>query len=92
MFAFEPLLPAHEAAVGALQEAVYPPPYHEHTRHILARAAAYPQGSFVVVRRSNSASGGEHSGGAGAGAAAEAREGDREFVFPVVEAKGRDFV
>lgn len=40
-------------AVAAVQEASYPPHYHEDVSFVLERAEAFPEGSFVVVDDSN---------------------------------------
>ena len=46
-----PMCPAHAADIEAVQRALYPARYLESTSHILARAAAFPSGSLVVLMR-----------------------------------------
>ncbi len=44
------------AGIAAVQEAVYPPHYHEDVAFVINRSAVFPAGSWVVVDRGNGGS------------------------------------
>ena len=44
----------HAKGIAAIQEAVYPTPYHEDIRFVMQRSLLFPIGSWVVIRKQKS--------------------------------------
>jgi len=53
-FLFIPMKPEHASAIAAIQEAVYPTPYHEDVKFVIQRSILFPPGSWVVIRKKGS--------------------------------------
>jgi hypothetical protein len=53
-FLFLPMKPEHASAIAAIQEAVYPTPYHEDVKFVIQRSILFPPGSWVVIRKKGS--------------------------------------
>ena len=46
--------PEHALAIAAIQEAVYPTPYHEDVKFVIQRSILFPPGSWVIIRKKGS--------------------------------------
>ena len=44
----------HAKGIAAIQEAVYPTPYHEDIKFVMQRSVLFPSGSWVVIRKQKS--------------------------------------
>lgn len=44
----------HAKGIAAIQEAVYPTPYHEDIKFVMQRSVLFPSGSWVVIRKKKS--------------------------------------
>jgi len=53
-FLFIPMKPEHALAIAAIQEAVYPTPYHEDVKFVIQRSILFPPGSWVIIRKKGS--------------------------------------
>jgi len=50
-FCFVRMKPEHSSAIAAIQEAVYPTPYHEDIKFVMQRSLLFPPGSWVIMRK-----------------------------------------
>lgn len=50
-FCFVRMKPEHSGAIAAIQEAVYPTPYHEDIKFVMQRSLLFPPGSWVIMRK-----------------------------------------